>query len=572
MSPIEKNTFKKLYGAFYTPTELASELTNRVLEQVIKTQVRRCYDASLSLKALLMSDNIEILRAIQSYISNLTILDGSVGQGEFILTSYYALCHIFNSISKRLHELNMKSSILPKKVILQNLFGMELDIATLRACHKILNENIREIDKNTVSAWLEGNIREGNFLESDFSSWKTIPKRFKGFDLIIGNPPWGSHLSKAERIRYYRKFNLSGSKRNLNSFELFIYQSTNMLKPNAGYLALYLPKNLSRSNQYVNLRKFILNNFHIKTLIFHDLFNEVTQEFISLVAHRIDMKELSNEILINEKIKIHQNVYMTNTDYIFTKISDNTLLQLLKLIKKDTMSLEEYVTIQRGEELSKKGGVMYCISCGMWVPLSSRKPNIECSQCHKILYKDHLQTNFLISPIKSSQHTIPILTGDDFDQYDIKSCHYFNDSIKFKSKKNKDIYKSPKIVLQKIKQSPCGAIDLKNAFTTQNVYNIRLKKQWQQNPSFLYYILAILNSRLMNWYYENQFNLGSRYTNAISIKNLKRLPIKPPEKNEDHIKSIEQLFLSSPMLPVVREKIEKKIINLYKCSSYESFL
>jgi hypothetical protein len=576
LTPVERKAFKKNFGAFYTPNELASELTHRAIEGIIATQFHKWYNISLSLENLLNSQNIEFLKAVLSYIPTLTVLDGSIGQGEFIITSYDALCCSFDSISKRLQELGIKTPILPKERIQANLYGMELDSDTLISCRNVLNEYTWDINKQITLEWTKRNIVQGNFLESDFTSWKSILKDFTGFDLVIGNPPWGSHLTKEERTYYYDKFDLSGSKRNLNSFELFLYQSTNFLKLNDGYLALYLPKNLARSNQYVNLREFILNNYHLKSLIFHDLFEEVTQEFISLFANFTEDNKLNNKILINQQEEILQKIYLTNTDYIFTQITDGKSFQLLNLIKKDTKPLDEYVTIQRGEELSKKGGVMYCDSCALWVPLSSRKPNIECPQCNERLDKNHISIQFLINPNKSSEHLTPILTGDDFDQYLIKSYHYFNNFINFKSKKNKEIYKSPKIVVQKIKQSPCAAIDLKNTLTTQNVYNIRLKTQWQSKPSYLYYILAILNSRLMNWYYEKQFNLGSKYTNAISIKNLKRIPVRPPEENEATAKSIEESLTLSPpsdeYLHILREEIEGLILDLYDCSSYNEFL
>ncbi len=571
LSPNRDSDLKKNLGAFYTPPLLASELTNQSMNEAISSQVQRLFGISLSVENLLNSDEKNVLQAISTYLLNFTVLDGSLGQGEFLITSYRSLKEIFESVTMQLTKLGQQATIFPQRRILNNLFGMEIDSGTLNACGENLKEHNWDISKNHILKWIKKNLVEGNFLESNLCSWEHLPENFQGFDLIIGNPPWGSQLTKEEKAYYHKKFNLSGSKRNLNSFELFVYQSTNLLKPNGGYLALYLPKNLVRSNQYVNLRKFILTNYQLKSLVFHDLFVNVTQEFISLIAHFTEEEKTSNKLHVNQLGEILQNVYLTNTDYIFTNLTDKTSFQLLNLIKKNTKTLEEYVTIQRGEELSKRGGIMYCNLCTSWVPLSSRKPNIECPQCHEVLNKTDLQAQFLISPSKSSEHKIPILTGDDFDQYLINSTHYFNDLIKFKSKKNTDIYQSPKIVLQKIKRFPCATIDLNNTLTTQNVYNIRLKEQWQKHPKYLYYILAILNSHLMNWYYENQFNLGSKYTNAISIKNLKRLPIRPPEKNEKTVETIERkirnLYTSETLSNSWKEEIDNLIYRVYNCSA-----
>ncbi|MCK4849257.1 MAG: hypothetical protein KAT16_09540, partial [Candidatus Heimdallarchaeota archaeon] len=364
-------------------------------------------------------------------------------------------------------------------------------------------------------------------------------------------------------------FQLKGSKRNLNSFELFIYKSTQLLSLNNGILALYLPKNLARSNQYTNLRKFILHNYEISSLNFFELPQNVIQEFISIIGKKSLKINPQHEILINNERKILQKVFQTNTDYIFTLEIDKPSIQKLKLINADSLPLEKYITVKRGEELSKRGGIMFCPVCNTWVPLSSRKPRIECSYCHTTIEKDNVQTKFLINKTHTSEHRTHILTGEDFDRYVITGNHFFNDSVDFRTKKKAKIYRSPKLVVQKIKQYPWAAYDQNNTTTTQNVYNLQLKEELAHQADLLFYILAILNSRLMTWYYENQFNLGSKFTNAISIRNLKRLPIKNPNSNNklfsDIVEQVKGLItlkgLSSRQSRV--ENLEMLIFELY---------
>jgi hypothetical protein len=226
-------------------------------------------------------------------------------------------------------------------------------------------------------------------------------------------------------------------------------------------------------------------------------------------------------------------VFQTNIDYIFTLEVDKSAIIKINLINTNSLPLEEYLTVKRGEELSKRGGIMFCSTCNTWVPLSSRKPHIECSHCHTILEKENVQTQFLINKTQTSEHRTPILTGEDFDRYIITGNHFFNNSVDFRTKKKAQIYRSPKLVVQKIKRHPWAAFDQNHTVTTQNVYTLHLKKELTSRNDLLFYILAILNSRLMTWYYENQFNLGSKFTNAISIRNLKRLPIKNPNINSE---------------------------------------
>ena len=215
---------------------------------------------------------------------------------------------------------------------------------------------------------------------------------------------------------------------------------------------------------------------------------------------------------------------------------------------------------------------MFCKECGTWVPLSSRKSHIECSNCLEKIQKEDLQKQFLISKTQTQEHQKPILTGEDFDKYIITGNHFFNDKIDFRTKKNPEIYRSPKIVVQKIKQIPWAAYDQKGRLTTQNVYNLHLREEIAHQTDILLYILAILNSRLMTWYYEKQFNLGSKFTNAISIRNLKRLPIKNPNTNKRNllviVEQVKKIFGQERHFDV-RPEIEKVDILVSKLYGWE---
>jgi hypothetical protein len=306
-------------------------------------------------------------------------------------------------------------------------------------------------------------------------------------------------------------------------------------------LAYFLPKNVARSNQYTNLREFFITNFKILSIDFHGLFQDVTQEFISIIGLHYRNTPSDHFVTIDGKVRVPQDFYLTNIDYIFSKDFDPQSIKLVQLIKKKSTPLGHFLAIRRGEELSKRGGVMYCPNCTEWVPLSSRKSSIICSSCKQSLNEDRLETKFLIAKHPTSSHTQPILTGDDFESFSIQNTHFIDPTVEFKSKKNPSIYASPKIVIQKIKPYLCAAYDSNGHWTTQNVYNLALKSEYSDTPDLLYYFLSVLNSSLYRWFYESQFNLGSKYTNAISIHNLRRLPIKNPDFNDSLFHQIVQL-------------------------------
>lgn len=563
--------FQKEMGAFYTPVPLVDELTEKTLSLALISQINKDFDQNfVTIDEVITTDNLNIIKVVLKKIGELTILDGSAGDGRFLISASEKLFNIHEEINKtwgkKLGEISSSYS----SSHLKNLYGMEINLNSVKICNKNLKDSITHKRSDVeIKNVITKNVVVGNFLNSKVADWSRLPKQFHGFDIIIGNPPWGSKLSREEKNYFSEKFQLKGSKRNLNAFELFVYQSTNLLSSKDGILALYLPKNLARSNQYTNLREFLLEKFEIYSLNFFERFQNVTQEFISIIGKKAIEINPKHEILINNKRKLQQKVFQTNTDYIFTLEVDESDIRKLKIINSDSIPLEQFLTVKRGEELSKKGGIMFCNVCNTWVPLSSRKPDIECSNCLTKIKSEELQKQFLINKTQTSEHQKPILTGEDFDKYLIIGNHFFNNSINFRTKKNSEIYRSPKIVVQKIKRYPWAAYDQKERLTTQNVYILHLKEELAQQIDILFYILAILNSRLMTWYYEKQFNLGSKFTNAISIRNLKRLPIKNPNTNKkvflEIVEQVKKLLTSKEVFDIQSqvENVDILISELY---------
>ena len=557
----------KDFGAFYTPSHLAYSVTEAALNHYITRHINILTSSTfLALEEILNTTNLEILKILNDILGEIRILDGAVGDGEFLRACFTIIKSIKEKVEQRLSETQVVSSEMTSNILSYVLYGMDIDPEAVVNCHKKLRMFLPDSEKA-----LRNNIIRGDFLESTLTTWKNFPPTREGFDIIIGNPPWGGKLTKNQREHYHNQFQLKSPKRNLNTFSLFIYQAAKLLAPNRGILAYLLPKNVVRSNQYTYLREFLVKNFQILAIDFHGLFQDVTQEFILLIG--LYGKEVPSDhtILIDGEIQIPQTSYLTNIDYIFTREFNSQSQRLIQLIHENSRPLNQFITIKRGEELSKRGGIMHCPYCAEWVPVSSRKTRIVCPQCHKALQRQNLQINFLIEREADGLHTQPILTGDDFDPFSIKTTHFIDPLFQFRSKKDPMIYTSPKLVIQKIKRVPCAAFDPENHWTTQNVYNLRLKPPYENNSKILYFILAVLNSSLFQWYYEYQFNIGSKYTNAISIRNLSRLPLKEPDIDNPLFHRIvdiaEELSTELNKKTLLIKELNKLILKYYNCEN-----
>ncbi len=568
---------KKELGVYYTPIEIAKSITEETIDNYLLNELNAIYPNNFSsIKSTLDSENSSVLSQIDRIIESIKILDGATGDGKFLQSALLYLAKIREKIAKKLKQNKIPLEVIKQSIVEKNLYGMEIDKDSVKKCHLNLLKCISKSDKTMIEAELRKSIIQGNFLQSTISDWRTISSSNK-FDIILGNPPWGGKLLKEEKKKYSEKFGLKGSKRNLNIFELFLYQASSLLNPTKGMLAFLLPKNVTRSNQYIFLRKFILNNYQILSINFYGLFEHVTQEFISLIGLYKSSLPKNHMISVDKKNLIPQSIYKKNIDYIFIREYEIKSQELIENIHKESFQLDKFIKIRRGEELSKRGGVMFCNYCLTWVPLSSRKESVECPRCSCKLMKDKLKLKFIIKRNSNSTYSQPILTGDDFEAFTITSVHFIDPTINYKFKKDSLIYKSPKLVVQKIKSFPCSAFDSNDYWTTQNVYSLVLKSEYENKTDLLFYIMAILNSKLIKWYYEKQFNLGSKYTNAISIRNLKRLPIKQPSYDDKYKKivKIAQEITKKENLNKVSsfsELLNKLIFELNDCESYEDFI
>ena len=84
-----------------------------------------------------------------------------------------------------------------------------------------------------------------------------------GFDIVIGNPPYGAKLSKTEKDFYKKHFvtakKISGvQKGSVDTYTLFIEQGFNILKT-GGSFAYIVPISLTSSDALTGVHKLLLD-------------------------------------------------------------------------------------------------------------------------------------------------------------------------------------------------------------------------------------------------------------------------------------------------------------------------
>ena len=154
-----------------------------------------------------------------------------------------------------------------------------------------------------------------NIYNIDFlTNYRNLPE----FDVIATNPPWGAVTKPALKSK--------------ESFSCFIINSQNLLKPK-GKMFFVLPESIMNVKTHKDIRRFILNNFHIDKIEQHGrVFSSVLSKVITL--HLNKDKTASGDIIITDsqrQLQINQKFYETNINNNFS-ILDNKDIKILEKI------------------------------------------------------------------------------------------------------------------------------------------------------------------------------------------------------------------------------------------------
>jgi len=343
-----------------------------------------------------------------------------------------------------------------------------------------------------------------------------------GFDCIIGNPPWSSKINDLQKKIVSKKYGLPS--KNLNIFAPFLLLAMRLINLN-GQVCLLIPKVFIKNSSYQSIRENIINNFSLVNLIDFGKFPNVASDCVSpLISHK---KEIETNITVfqREQIKkgsVSQNIFSKNPICAFSFDIDDTKVNLLSKIESNSIKLYPNIAkIKRGIELGQKSLVAKCNNCKNWNEVGEKYYNEKeklCRWCGNILPKE--STVCISSKSKDDRYTSPCLSGKEIDFYEVKEGYYIIENLKGIDYK-KAIATGDRIYIKRIATHPIGVylrID-QDYLAFNTVYSIYRSKY------DLRFLMGILNSSLMSFYYENTYNLGMNLTTQITIEYLRELPI-----------------------------------------------
>ncbi|NOQ32830.1 MAG: N-6 DNA methylase, partial [Methanosarcinales archaeon] len=366
----------------------------------------------------------------------------------------------------------------------------------------------------------------------------------EGFDVVVGNPPWvsfglrGVSQVAKEMNNYLRDMYPHSAEYKLSVYAIFINRAIDRLS-DGGIFGFIVPDSFLLGRYFSKVRRYILDTTKVKEiLLFLEDFwphGTVGRSVIILLQKESDEEiRRNNEVTVRlcptlgdlseEKFKTHSY----NQDYFekvlynrFRLFFDEESKRFVDKIESSDTTLNTLVDIYSG-----------CIGrYGQDSIISDHKNDGIAIKNKKgdIVYEDkNIKENW--KPLLES--------GGDIGKYSIdykgKYIYFEEDvtkrSIYAKSGFEKEKYIGTKLFLRQTGDSLISTYDPDGYFCINNMHVINIK-----SPEIKYdlrYILAIINSKLMNHYYHLiSLELG-RVMAQTDIETIEQLPIAPANPDE----------------------------------------
>ena len=361
---------------------------------------------------------------------------------------------------------------------------------------------------------LNSNIKCGNSLIDSKAvavdkafNWETqFPKVFEkgGFDVVIGNPPYvftrgNTHFALMNEYIWKRYIYNSGK---INLYSVFMELSMNTLLKDNGFLGFITPETFIRTSTYQDIRNFLIKNKLINEIHIYGMgvFENVTAETVTLIVQNTYKKD--NEVNFFKYDNIENVLVFQEEQISFNETPQNRFLygsnSNEKLIFKKMKSVSNFLL---GDVIDVRNGIA----------TKSGK-------------------NDFISDYKINDNYKKLLESPDLSRYGFiwpnKYINY-NPEVLHRPRKE-ETFLSKKILLQRVSSRLICSYD-DNSFYTFNSINNLVQKD---KKTSLIYILGVLNSKLMDFYYRKNYSLDAGFTITVTKANLDSLPMVMIEKKE----------------------------------------
>ncbi|MFA6923288.1 MAG: TaqI-like C-terminal specificity domain-containing protein [Bacteroidales bacterium] len=596
---------KKELG-FYNLPELNSEDFQSIKTEKKQNKTTKKYENVLTCNSN-VETHLTFLEAYKNKLRNIKILDPACGSGAFLNQAFDYLFTEGQKVNDELSRLRLGQREvfeLDRHILTNNIFGVDLNPESVEITK--LSLWLKTANRGKELTALDENIKCGNSLIDDtnvagekafnwFLNFPTVFPSYRkpveqdkqndfveepsynygnpnskgfskhGFDIIIGNPPYGTTFNKIEKD-YLTKFDSL-----VPDFEIYIYfisRGMNLLK-NKGVLSYIFPNTFLSILYGKSYRQHILDNFQILSIT--DLSNDQTFEDASVRTCIFSVKKETsvNYNLVLNAIQQKTKNIISFTQSTFEILSSNVdnWLKLFHYSKEKESILDKIKNHFLLEELCE-------VSQGL-IPYDKYRGHDEYTIKNRIWHSDKQKDNSFKKELK----------GGDVSRYSISwnGNLWISYGDWLAAPREQKYFTLPRILIREIVNSYlfCSYVE-EEYYNTPSIINVI-----QKNVDFsLKYLLAILNSKLIVWYhYHTSPKAKKGLFPKILINDVRNIPIPAATKKlqQPFIEKAETMLSKNKQLQEIRQafiqlinskwsniKITGKLDEWYKLS-FENF-
>jgi type I restriction-modification system DNA methylase subunit len=513
------NGKRKKEGIFYTP----EYITRYIVEQTVG----------------------EYLKQYPEKLDTIKILDPACGSGAFLNQAHSFLREQHKvrweeKIAQAEHNDILNLNIfehsnlveIDKSILLNNLFGVDLNAESVELTKLALWLKTAKPSERLQN--LEKNIKCGNSLIDDASIAGT--KAFvwtnefsdifeqegqKGFDVVVGNPPYVFAREKisAEEKFFYGEHYFSANYQ-VNTFVLFIEKALTLLK-NGGYLGFIVPNSLLKISSVSKLREYILKNAAVKEIVnlYGYSFENVHVETVIFVLKKGEKTQKVNVLDVEKEQDIFSNHYKivnaekwyASGNFDFDIFVSDAEKHILTTLLSNSVLLEHSFDVKAGLQAYETG---------------KGNPIQTATDVTERIY-DFSE--------KIDNTTYPYLDGNDIARYIVfgnNTWLKYGDNLA--APRTFNIFSCPRILIREITAKypkTLHSVYQEDIYlNNRSIINVLSKNE---DKNALKFLLAVLNSKSISFYFEKTNPKANRSMfPKLILQDLRKFPIPKASQTE----------------------------------------
>jgi type I restriction-modification system DNA methylase subunit len=557
----QEKTRRKKDGIFYTPKYITKYIVENTIGKLCdeKRKELEIIDEDYAKgRKNRKKETIKVLdeklKMYRVWLLSLTILDPACGSGAFLnqaLEFLIAEHKKIDELNAQLFGAGLVFSDITTDILEKNIFGVDLNEESVEIAK--LSLWLRTAQKGRKLNTLSNNIKCGNSLIDDpeiagekaFNWQKEFPDIFAkgGFDVVIGNPPYGAKLSNSDKN--YFKTNYRITEYNFDTYNFFFELSIKILKNNS-LLGFITPNTFLVVEFGILLRKLLFQeNQLIELYETFNVFPDAVVEPITVIIKKTPANEEDrfNVILDSrDKSKVerlnfkHKHIYKKES-LIFNYRETEEQRKLYEKIINTSKPLSKYAQVKAGIKPYEKGKG----NPPQTINVINEKPFNSFEKIDETWYK--------------------LVRGTQINRYQI---NWDGEFLKYgdwlAAPRNPDSFFKPKIIIRRTDDKILAAYDEKKYVGLNSIHCLQLITDKLDYK----YVLALINSKVCNWFFRHEnFHMVGKPLAEVKVVFVERLPILMSGNQDDFIKRVEDLTLKNEQVYELNRKFRKYLISKY---------